>query len=1381
MHAVTVRCRARHFIVGLVVLGIATVGSLLQMPHAAALTGVTGGTSVSADSLPTVQIDGVVWEQRIAGSKVFAGGQFTNARPAGAAPGTNQVPRTNLLAYNLDTGVLDPSFAPTLNGRVKALALSPDGTTIYVGGAFTQVNGQARSRVAAFNVATGALLPWAPAVNSEVNALVATGSAVFIGGQFSRVGSVSRASLAAVHPTSGALLAWAPVADGIVQGLAIVKDESRIVVAGNFATLNGVSNRGLGAVTVADGAALPFPINQIIQNSGTSQSFLGLQIDEDDNVYGTGWAWAGQGPFLEGVFAADAMTGNVRWLADCHGDSYDATRVGDTVYAVSHHHTCANINAFPETSPRTHHHSDAFTVNATGTVNHNNQGGYPDFHGNPAPTMVQWFPDAGVGRFTGQSQAGWTLTGNDKYLLMGGEFPTINGVGQQGLARFAVRSSAPKKVGPRGYPSTLAPKLFQTSPNSVRIAVPGTWDQDDLTLTYVVERQGKAKPVATLTSDSTFWQISDLHADDTEVVPGNTYRYRVKISDPDGNTLTTYYTSITTSADVPAYPAGIFADGADHYWQLGAASPFADLAGEMPLTTAGTVTTEAAGAFTGSAASRFDGATGTAGGSAMVAGPQTFSVEAWFKTTTTSGGKIVGFGNSSTGTSGNYDRHIYMTNSGQLTFGVYAGSTKTVTSPKSYNDGEWHHAVGTLSAAGLVFYVDGLKVGSDAGTTSAQDFAGVWRVGADNLSGWPNRPTSDFFAGTIDDVAVYPSALSVAQIRAHYTATGRTVDVPPSPTDAYGKAVFDDEPYLQWRLNETSGTTAFDTSPDDTNGTVSGGVTWGATSPVAPGTGVSLNGSDGLIATTEPVSSPQVYSTEIWFNTTTTAGGKLIGFGNQPIGPSANYDRHIYMSPEGNLHFGIWDGSMYTISTPGTYNDGQWHHAVGTQGPDGIKFYVDGQLIGTDAHNFAHTYNGYWRVGGDNTWLGAPYFNGTVDEVAVYGQELSLTQVRTHYRASAAAANTAPTASIESACTENTCSFTATASDPDGTIARYAWDFGDGATAEGATARHTYAQGGSYTVTLTVTDDQGGTKAVTAEVTAADPPPNQNPTAAFTVTKDALKVTVDGTTSSDPDGTITTYAWAFGDGSQATGAEATHTYAAAGTYTITLKVTDNRGGTNTTSSSVSVSALVVSDNFTRTTTSGWGTADVGGQWTHSTSTLFSTNGSQAVVTLPQPRSNGGAYLTGVTVQDLDATVQFTPMTTPTGSGVQTTLLVRRISSTTDYRVTYQLYSDGRYRLNITKRVNGAAESLGTILVPAFTAGAGDTVNLRLRVTGTSPTTIQAKVWKAGTTEPAAFQMTRTDSQAQLQTAGSFGFVYYLSGNETAPTSLRMDNLRIERL
>src|SRR5207247_10379479 len=84
--------------------------------------------------------------------------------------------------------------------------------------------------------------------------------------------------------------------------------------------------------------------------------------------------------------------------------------------------------------------------------------------------------------------------------------------------------------------------------------------------------------------------------------------------------------------------------------------------------------------------------------------------------------------------------------------------------------------------------------------------------------------------------------------------------------------------------------------------------------------------------------------------------------------------------------------------------------------------------------------------------------------------------------------NAPPVASFASACSGLTCSFSASgSSDPDGTIASYAWTFGDGTTGAGATTSRTYAAGGSYTVTLTVTDNAAAPSMQAHSVTVVPP------------------------------------------------------------------------------------------------------------------------------------------------------------------------------------------------------------------------------------------------------------------------------------------------------
>jgi serine protease len=142
--------------------------------------------------------------------------------------------------------------------------------------------------------------------------------------------------------------------------------------------------------------------------------------------------------------------------------------------------------------------------------------------------------------------------------------------------------------------------------------------------------------------------------------------------------------------------------------------------------------------------------------------------------------------------------------------------------------------------------------------------------------------------------------------------------------------------------------------------------------------------------------------------------------------------------------------------------------------------------------------------------------------------------------------------------------------DSDGSVVGWDWDFGDGNTSTTQNPAHTYAANGTYTVTLTVTDDGGATDTASQNVTVDDgTPTNQPPEASFTYLANLLAVTLTDT-SDDSDGNIVSWGWTFGDENSSTSQNPAHTYAANGTYTVTLTVTDDGGATGTSSQDVTV-------------------------------------------------------------------------------------------------------------------------------------------------------------------------------------------------------------------
>jgi PKD repeat protein len=154
--------------------------------------------------------------------------------------------------------------------------------------------------------------------------------------------------------------------------------------------------------------------------------------------------------------------------------------------------------------------------------------------------------------------------------------------------------------------------------------------------------------------------------------------------------------------------------------------------------------------------------------------------------------------------------------------------------------------------------------------------------------------------------------------------------------------------------------------------------------------------------------------------------------------------------------------------------------------------------------------------------------------------------------------------------------------DPDGTIVNYLWDFGDGNTATGVTVFHAYADNGSYSVTLTVTDNDGATDSAHATKIVM----NRSPVAIFTESAHTVStnenIHFDASESYDPDGTIVSYSWNFGDGDTVTGVSVSHSYAASGTYTVTLTVTDDDGATDSITATKTVMNRAPVASFTET-------------------------------------------------------------------------------------------------------------------------------------------------------------------------------------------------------
>lgn len=704
---------------------------------------LTPPVSLTADDLSTWQTNGIVWSMAAsADGVVYAGGTFSTVRPPDAAAGTSEQPAVNFAAFDAATGApTGCNLSFTLSSgtaTVRSLVLSPDGDTLYAGGQFGAVNGVGVSNIAAVDTATCTPREdFKVAVSATVRALAVTDDTVYLGGDFNSVAGQTRNKFAAV--TTGAQLKpFTANTDEVGRAVEVTPDGQHVVIGGDFFTVNGTNSHALAVVDATTGA-LDKSYPGFIPNTSTVQD-----LTSDATQFYTANEGTGGGVF-DGRIALDLTTFSQVWRDTCLGATQALLVHNGVLYSGSHAHDCASMGEFPD-QPRKHLLAQAVDD----------------------PKLLPWFPDTndGIGEPVGPRVMAQTDKGGHHYLWVGGEFTTVNGSAQQGLTRFA------------DGPDTGAPWVPNASVSTVRAGeVDVNWqtsfDTDDGELTYRIYKDGASAPVHTVTGSSLFWDRPQLTWTDQDVVPGETHTYRISASDGTNTSAKSPAVTAVVASAAEAYPARVISDGASLYWRYDeATSTFAgDASGGLDngfLRNAPSYRQTPAAIAGPSTAMGFNGTDEYAYSNRRHAQPTRFSTETWIKTTTVRGGKIIGFGNLTMQNSGQYDKHVYMRNDGRLMFGVYSGGTRTVTTPAAYNDGAWHHVVATQGPGGMALYVDGQLRAANPLYTGSESYQGYWRVGGDNLANWPNRPTSNFFAGQIDETAVYPTALSSSQVAAHY-------------------------------------------------------------------------------------------------------------------------------------------------------------------------------------------------------------------------------------------------------------------------------------------------------------------------------------------------------------------------------------------------------------------------------------------------------------------------------------------------------------------------------------------------------------------------------------------------------------------------------------
>ncbi|CUR55120.1 putative PDK domain-containing protein [metagenome] len=870
------------------------------------------------------------------GNTMYVGGNFRYVQQS--AEGLNQVDQPYLAAFDVTTGELLTSFRPVLNEQVRTLATLPNGNVV-AGGIFTQANGQPATGIVALDPVTGATATGfkltienrLTAGVLQIKSLDVQGGFLYIGGALThmtggtRLTAVYTRNLGRVSVTDGTPSSdWNPNINGTVSGVDASSDGQRVYASGYFGLAQGVAAKRAVSLSTASGAALSGPTwAPVWSNNNNDYQHALKQIG--NRVY-----YGGSEHSLFG-FDTDTLQRVSGSIMKKNGDVQAVADGGNgLVFAGCHCNNFSYQNAFTWSSLNSNW-TQADALNWFGAWNAQTGARVPQF----TPTMGMRL-GSGI----------WAITTDTNGTVWaGGDIETVTSKSQAN--RFS-----------GGF---------------------ARWDAAD----------------ATAPATPTNFRITS-QTSDTVNLEWNT------VSDPSGV----------------------------HYQIL------------------------------------------------------------------------------------RDDR----------TIGLTSGNTGSITVPKG-GSGRFFlraaDAVGNVSSSTSVLVAGSGLVLPTASFTSTVDRSQVTVDGSGSTS--PNGDIVDYLwdfgdaSGARGATAIhtyltsgsYVVRLTVTDAQGATNSTTKTVTVTApvnaAPTDVYGKEIYRQSPWFYYRLAETSGSTATDAGPDGRNGTYSGTISRGVSGALrnSNNAAISLVGRDGFAVSPQAPGPPTEFSAGIWFKTTDNKGGRLIGYGSSSSGLSNSYDRHIYIQNDGRLVFGVYNGVENRVTTTGSYRDGVWHQAVATLSPTaGMKLYVDGALVGSNANTTAENFTGYWKVGGDNVWSGASsrYLTGSLDEAAVFQRALTPAEIAEQWRLGSTVVEppvtTPPTASFTASVNSLTGTFDAGASsDTDGNIVLYRWDFGDGTTANGQLVSHTFPAVGDYTVSLTVTDNDGALGTTTKTVTTTAAPVDSVPIA----------------------------------------------------------------------------------------------------------------------------------------------------------------------------------------------------------------------------------------------------------------------------------------------
>ena len=296
---------------------------------------------------------GEIWDIEVVGKRVFVAGTFSSIQNQRSG-NTTTYTRPGLASYNLDTGLVDATFAPTFgSGSVDAVEASPDGTRLYISGNFGSVGGVTRKGIARIDMTTGAAITSFTAnTDARANELAVSDTTVYAGGRFTKVNGVSRTSLVAVDALTGAVdtgfvnnLSIGIGVNGAlgVQRLMLTHDYSKLLVVHTGRRVAGEERVGIALISTATKQLLPWRTrlwDDNLQFVGGVQRIYGADIAPDDSYFVVTSGSGGDRPPINDTAVAYSFDGedNVepRWVSRAFDSVYSVAISEKAVYIGGH-------------------------------------------------------------------------------------------------------------------------------------------------------------------------------------------------------------------------------------------------------------------------------------------------------------------------------------------------------------------------------------------------------------------------------------------------------------------------------------------------------------------------------------------------------------------------------------------------------------------------------------------------------------------------------------------------------------------------------------------------------------------------------------------------------------------------------------------------------------------------------------------------------------------------------------------------------------------------------------------------------------------------------------------------------------------------------------